>query len=91
MERDSYAAGTPSWIDLGSPDIEASASFYSTLFGWEVAEAHPDAGGYRIAHLNGRSVAGIGPQQGPVCVWTSYFATDDADATATAITATAAR
>ena len=86
MERDSYAAGTPSWVDLGSPDIEASVSFYSALFGWEVAESHPDAGGYRIAHLRGKTVAGIGPMQGPMSTWTTYMATDDADATAALIT-----
>ena len=87
MERDSYAPGTPSWVDLGSPDVEASAAFYSALLSWEVAEAHPEAGGYRIAHLRGLTVAGIGPQQGPVSAWTTYFATDDADAHAAAITA----
>jgi len=85
MERDSYAAGTPSWVDLGSPDIEASVAFYSSLFGWEVADAHPDAGGYRLAHLRGRTVAGIGPQMGPMSAWTTYMATDDADATAAAV------
>ena len=87
MERDSYAAGTPSWVDLGSPDVEATAGFYSALFGWEVAEAHPDAGGYRIAHIGGRTVAGLGPQMGPVSAWTTYFATDDADASVEAVTA----
>ena len=85
MERNSYAPGTPSWVDLGSPDVDASAAFYSSLFGWEVAEAHPDAGGYRIAHLRGKTVAGLGPQQGPVSAWTTYFATDDADGNAAAI------
>ncbi len=87
MERDRYAPGTSSWVDLGSPDIEASAAFYSSLLGWEVAEAHPAAGGYRIARLRGLTVAGIGPQQGPVSAWTTYFATDDADAHAEAVTA----
>ena len=85
MERDKYAAGTPSWADLGSPDIDASVAFYSALFGWEVAEPHPDAGGYRIAHLRGRTVAGIGPQMGPMSAWTTYLATDDVDATVAAI------
>lgn len=87
MERDSYAPGTPSWVDLGSPDIEASAAFYTSLFGWEVPEAHPEAGGYRIALLHGRAVAGLGPQQGPMSAWSTYFATDDLDAHVTAITA----
>ncbi len=87
MERDSYAPGTPCWVDLGSPDIEASEAFYSSLLGWELDEAHPDAGGYRIANLNGKRVAGVGPQMGPVSAWTTYFATDDADAHAAAISA----
>ncbi|MEO5679129.1 MAG: VOC family protein [Acidimicrobiales bacterium] len=87
MERDSYASGSPCWVDLASPDIEASIAFYSSLLGWEVAEPHPDAGGYRIAHLRGKSVAGVGPQQGPVPAWTTYFATVDAEAHAAAITA----
>ena len=26
-----YANGTPSWIDLGSPDNDASAAFYGEL------------------------------------------------------------
>ena len=86
MERDSYAPGTPSWVDLGSPDVDASVAFYSALFGWEVAEADPDAGGYRLAHLRGRTVAGIGPQQGPVSAWTTYFDTADVDKSVAAIT-----
>ncbi|MFP5317769.1 MAG: VOC family protein [Acidimicrobiia bacterium] len=87
MDRDSYAPGTPSWVDLGSPDVDASVAFYSALLGWEVDEADPAAGGYRIARLGGRMVAGLGPQQGPVSAWTTYFATDDAEAHAAAIAA----
>ena len=79
-EMTKYAPGTPSWVDLGSPDVERSVEFYSALFGWDVAEGHPEAGGYRIAHLRGKTVAGLGPQQGPVSTWTTYFATDDLDA-----------
>jgi len=71
MERDRYAPGTPSWVDLGSPDIDASAAFYSALFGWEVPEAPEGFGGYRIALLNGKAVA-----------WTTYFDTADAAASA---------
>jgi len=85
MERDSYAPGTPSWVDIGSADVDATVAFYSSLLGWEVAEADPDAGGYRIAHLRGKTVAGIGPLMGPMSAWTTYFATDDADATAATI------
>jgi uncharacterized protein len=84
-EHDSHPAGTPSWVDLGSPDPDASAEFYSGLFGWDVGEpGGPDTGGYRMAMLRGRPVAGIGASQaeGAPPWWTTYVTVDDADATA---------
>jgi len=27
--------GTPTWIDLGVPDLERAMGFYGSLFGWE--------------------------------------------------------
>ena len=42
--------GTPFWVDLSSPDIAASMSFYANLFGWDYEEAPPeDVGGRRYA------------------------------------------
>jgi predicted enzyme related to lactoylglutathione lyase len=35
-EMTRYEPGTPSWVDVGSPDVEASKAFYGGLFGWEV-------------------------------------------------------
>src|ERR1700743_630661 len=89
MEKTSYQPGTPSWVDLSSPDPDASAAFYGDLFGWQVHPAMPDAGGYRMAELRGLPVAGIGPQmqQGMPPAWTTYVSTADADATAKAVTA----
>ena len=79
-----YAPGTPSWVDLASPDADASARFYGGLFGWEAAEAGPveETGGYRMLTLGGRNVAGLGPTQGEgqPAMWTTYVSTDDADA-----------
>ena len=48
-ERTSYEPGTPCWVDLGSPDLDASVEFYGGLFGWEVPEAEnaEQTGGYR--------------------------------------------
>lgn len=88
MEMTSYQPGTPSWVDLSVPDPNAAVDFYGTLFGWQVPEAMPDTGGYRIAEVRGLPVAGIGPQmqQGMPPVWTTYVATADADATAKAVT-----
>lgn len=87
MELQEYAPGTPSWVDIGVPDIDAAATFYGELFGWDVAESDPEAGGYRIAHLRGRAVAGIGPQQNPgPPMWTTYVSVADASASAAAVT-----
>lgn len=82
MQIDSYEPGTPSWVDLGSPDPDAAADFYSGLFGWTVAEPGADAGGYRMATLHDRPVAGLGPQQQPDIppYWTTYVSVSDADA-----------
>lgn len=84
MERDSYAPGTPSWVDLGAPDIDGAAAFYGGLFGWEATETGPveETGGYRMFELRGRPVAGLGPQQAPgPPYWTTYVTVADADAT----------
>jgi uncharacterized protein len=85
-ERTSYEPGTPSWVDLSSPDTEASATFYGGLFGWEVQSAGPveETGGYGMFTLRGKQVAGVGPimQEGQPPVWSTYVATDDADAAA---------
>ncbi|TLZ31474.1 MAG: VOC family protein, partial [Gammaproteobacteria bacterium] len=44
-----YAPGTPSWVDLGSPDLEASKRFYRALFGWNAETGDdPATGGYTV-------------------------------------------
>ncbi len=84
MEKESYEHGVPSWVDVSSPDPAAARRFYSALFGWEINEGPPEAGGYAIALLQGKSVAGIGPQMDPNFppVWSTYINVDDADAIA---------
>ena len=92
-ERTSYAPGTPSWVDLGSPDTAASAAFYGGLFGWTAEiDPRPEAGGYGMLTLRGKNVAGIGPQQNPDLppYWTVYVTVADADATAATATANGA-
>jgi predicted enzyme related to lactoylglutathione lyase len=82
-KRTSYLPGTPSYIDIGSPDPDATAAFYGALFGWKVNDLGPDAGGYKMAQLDGDDVAGIGTQQAPgPPFWTTYFTVADADASA---------
>jgi hypothetical protein len=82
LQIESYEPGTPAWVDLGSPDPAAAAGFYSGLFGWEVTDQGSEAGGYRMAFLGGRPVAGLGPQQQTDIppYWTTYFSVPDADA-----------
>jgi predicted enzyme related to lactoylglutathione lyase len=84
-EITSYDPGTPSWVDLGTPDIEAAVAFYGGLFGWDVPESEnaEQTGGYRQAMLRGKPVAGMMPlmQEGQPPAWSSYVSVEDADAT----------
>jgi uncharacterized protein len=88
-DRTSYEPGTPSWVDLGTPDMEASIDFYAALFGWDVPkpENAEQTGGYRRAMKNGKPVAGMMPlmQEGQPPAWTTYVSVADADATAAAV------
>jgi hypothetical protein len=87
MEMTSYLPGTPSWVDLGTPDPQAAADFYAGLFGWEVVDQGAEAGNYRMCSLRGHSVAGIGPAQQPGRpYWTTYISVADAEKTAAAVT-----
>jgi predicted enzyme related to lactoylglutathione lyase len=73
-------ANKPVWVDLATPDAEASRDFYSKLFGWQVeVNEDPQYGGYGLAKIGGNDVAGIGPKQSPEqpTVWTVYIGTDD--------------
>jgi uncharacterized protein len=81
MEIETYEHGVPSWVDLGTPDIAKATEFYSALFGWNVPTGPPEAGGYAIAELRGRAIAGLGPQMNPgPPVWATYVNVDDTDA-----------
>jgi predicted enzyme related to lactoylglutathione lyase len=83
-----YVPGAPNWVDLGTPDIDAAAAFYGAVFGWQFQSAGPDAGGYGMFTLDGKTIAAGGPltEQGAAPSWTVYFHTADADATAEAVT-----
>ncbi len=77
-------AGTPAWIDLTTPDAEASRAFYHAVFGWEYDIGDPEFGGYTTARLGKRSTVGIVGNQpdGPQlpAAWGLYFATNNIDA-----------
>jgi predicted enzyme related to lactoylglutathione lyase len=82
-DTNGHPAGTPSWVDLSSPDIDASVRFYGNLFGWTADEGDAEFGGYRMLRSNGKMVAGLGPIMNPgqPPAWMTYVGVDDAKAT----------
>ena len=89
MEMKSYGHGVPSWVDVGCRDTVAAAAFYNALFGWDVQPGPPEAGGYAVAHLRGKSVAGLGPIPDPATppFWLTYVNVDSADEIVEKVTA----
>ncbi|MFI6084769.1 VOC family protein [Streptomyces sp. NPDC051217] len=82
--------GTPCWVSLMVHGLGATQDFYGALFGWKfVRVPGPEQlGPYVRGVLDGKEVAGIGqlaPERRMPLSWTTYLATDDADATAEAI------
>lgn len=75
------APGVPGWIDLGSPDLEATRAFYTDMFGWTAQTGGPEFGGYTIFQLGDEPVAGAGPlfAEGQPTMWSTYVVTDSAD------------
>ena len=86
--RTEYAPGTPSFVDLASPDPAASQQFYGSLFGWSYDEqdtGSPD-NPYFLARQGGKDVAGLmrlSPDMqagGMPPVWSTYVTVVDVDA-----------
>ncbi|MEP7035635.1 MAG: VOC family protein [Dermatophilaceae bacterium] len=82
---ESWPCGTPCWVDVMVTDPAAAKAFYSSLFGWDIQDGPPEAGGYAMCLLNGRPAAAISPKPAgnpfPNC-WSTYLASDDLEATA---------
>ncbi|MCB9686670.1 MAG: VOC family protein [Alphaproteobacteria bacterium] len=84
MTHTAPTPGTPCWIDLGSSDRDTSITFYTRLFGWDITTPNEAFGGYANFLLDGRPVAGLmtrQPEQTGDDAWSTYFASDDAEAT----------
>ena len=86
-----YAPGTPSWVELSSPDTAASAAFYGALFGWSATEPGPveETGGYRMFQQGDKNIAGLmgHMQEGQPTAWATYVSVADADETASKVKA----
>lgn len=81
---ESYAQGTPCYVELTTTDLPAAKAFYSALFGWtfEAPPGHEDV--YASARVAGDRVAGLGvpSPETPQLGWAVYLAVDDVDAAA---------
>ena len=75
--------GTPTWIDLGVPDLDRALDFYGAVFEWEFAVGPEEYGRYTTCLLRGRAAAAITteyePASGPA--WRVFLATPDCDDT----------
>jgi hypothetical protein len=80
-----YAPGTPSWIELSSPDTDAAADFYAQLMGWSATAPGPaESGGYRMFQQGEKNIAGLMGimQEGQPTAWSTYISVADAEETA---------
>jgi uncharacterized protein len=84
---DNYTQGTPSYVELTTPDQQAAKGFYGPLLGWEFEDVDMgEAGVYVAVSVRGDSIAGIAGQMpqlaGHPAFWGVYLAVDDVDAIA---------
>ncbi|MFJ9409583.1 VOC family protein [Streptomyces sp. NPDC101393] len=88
-----FVPGSPCWLDLGAPDVDAAVAFYRAVFDWQpeafggdAANEGRHASGYTIFRLQGKAVGAVGPlsEDGARSAWTVYFHTPDAAAAAKA-------
>ena len=80
--NEAWPNGTPCWVDLLVTDTGAARQFYSGLFGWDIRDGPPEAGGYLMCMLNGHAVSAISPKahDNPCLnVWSTYLGSDDLD------------
>lgn len=84
-----YAPGTPSWVELSSPDPEASAAFYGAVMNWSTTEPGPveETGGYRMFQQGDKNIGGLmgHMQEGQPTAWSTYISVADADETASKV------
>ncbi|CRK58295.1 probable glyoxalase/bleomycin resistance protein, dioxygenase superfamily [Alloactinosynnema sp. L-07] len=75
--------GTPTWLDLGIPDLDRAMAFYHAVFAWEFDIGPAETGNYTNCLVNGLPVAALMPNPDPEATefwWNVYLATDDVDA-----------
>lgn len=88
----SHPPGTPCWVDLMSPDVDASKEFYEAVFDWDCEDQFDgDDRVYTLFRVDGLNVAGLGGQppgtEDMPPVWNTYVAVADCAATAEVVEA----
>jgi predicted enzyme related to lactoylglutathione lyase len=82
-----YEPGTPCWVELATPDLDAAKPFYTALFGWDYAVGPEETAFYTMPQLAGQNVAGMMTQgedekaQGVPPMWRTYVSVKSADET----------
>ncbi|MFD6097293.1 VOC family protein [Nocardiopsis flavescens] len=82
-----FLPGSPCWLEVSSPDTDASTAFYRRVFGWKAMEDTPEAAGYLTCRLDGDAIAGLSPLlgEGERPAWTVFFQDPDVDSTVPAV------
>lgn len=72
------APGALCWNELGTTDLDASAAFYTQLFGWEAQPFENSPEPYLVIRNKGRGNGGIRPVMPPDAPphWAVYFAVE---------------
>ncbi|MFD1213840.1 VOC family protein [Arthrobacter sp. GCM10027362] len=87
-----FTPGSPCWIHLTSSDPEKAKAFYGALFGWQNEtsgeEFGSSAAGYTVFTKDNLPIAGLtlNDRAGFADAWAVYLASEDAAATARAVT-----
>ncbi|MEU8798688.1 VOC family protein [Spirillospora sp. NPDC048819] len=90
-EMTEFPPGFASWVELASPDLEASKHFYCELFGWYTYTLTADSVGeyevFTLGDIQGPEIGGMYElaDNSQRSSWTIYFRTDDIPATLDAV------
>jgi predicted enzyme related to lactoylglutathione lyase len=72
--------GTPVWVHLETPDRDASARFYSGLFGWDIGDPEPALDHYINFSIEGDLVAGLIQVPTDESEWRLFLSSSDVEA-----------
>ncbi|MFD0518868.1 VOC family protein [Paractinoplanes durhamensis] len=77
--------GSLTWNELNTRDLDGSAVFYGSVFGWAFRHSTMGSSPYLVAKLNETPICGIQPMSAPdwpvdmPAHWMIYFAVQDCD------------